>query len=183
MTEQLTDIGRRLSALRSIAELQPETFCEKTGVTEQELADYEAGQKDFSFSFLYNAARVLGVNVIDLISGDTPRLSDWCLVRKGGGYAIDRRQAYKYSHLAFTFRDKKAEPFLVTVEPKDDTPVLHSHEGQEFNWMVTGRMRFFIADVSYNLESGDSVYFNASIPHAMQALDNAPAQFLAVVIG
>ena len=183
MTEQLVDIGRRLSALRSIAEMNVEQFCEKTGVTQQELYDYEAGRKDFSFSFLYNAARVLGVDVIDLISGDSPRLSDWCLVRKGEGYAIDRRAAYKYSHLAFTFRDKKAEPFLVTVAPKDERPVMHAHDGQEFNWMVSGRMRFFIAGSEFDLEPGDSVYFNASISHAMQALDDAPAQFLAIVVG
>ena len=183
MTEQLKEIGFRLSALRNIAEMTPEIFCEKTGVTAQELAAYEKGELDFSFSFLYNAARVLDVDVIDLMSGDSPRLSDWCIVRKGEGYAIDRRAAYKYSHLAFTFRDKKAEPFLVTVEPKDTSPTLHDHKGQEFNWMVSGRMRFYISSMEYILEPGDSVYFNASIPHAMQALDNSPAQFLAVVIG
>ena len=183
MTEQLQDIGRRLAALRGIAELESQAFCEKTGVTAQELDAYEKGEKDFSFSFLYNAARVLGVDVIDLMSGDSPRLSDWCLVRNGGGYAIDRRSAYKYSHLAFTFRNKKAEPFLVTVEPRSEAPVLHSHDGQEFNWMVLGRMRFFISDMSYILEPGDSVYFKSSIPHAMQALDGSPAQFLAVVVG
>ena len=183
MTEQLKEIGMRLSALRNIAEMTPETFCEKTGVTSEELTKYEKGELDFSFSFLYNAARILGVDVIDLMSGDSPHLSDWCLVRKGEGYAIDRRAAYKYNHLAFTFRKKKAEPFLVTVEPKESKPVLHSHDGQEFNWLVSGRMNFFISDKEYVLEPGDSVYFNASIPHAMQALDNNPAQFLAIVIG
>jgi len=183
MTEQLKEIGQRLSALRDIAELTPGQFCEKTGITVQELAAYEKGERDFSFSFLYNAARILGVDVIDLMSGDSPHLSDWCLVRKGEGYAIDRRAAYKYNHLAFTFRNKKAEPFMVTVEPKDGTPVLHSHEGQEFNWMVSGRMRFYIADKEYVMEPGDSVYFNASIPHAMKALDNTTVQFLAVVMG
>jgi len=183
MTEQLKEIGFRLSALRNILEMAPEVFCEKTGVTVQELAAYEKGELDFSFSFLYNAARVLGVDVIDLMSGDSPRLSDWCIVRKGEGYAIDRRAAYKYSHLAFTFRDKKAEPFMVTVEPKDAKPTLHAHDGQEFNWLVSGRMLFYISDMEYVLDPGDSVYFNASIPHAMQALDNNPAQFLAVVMG
>jgi len=183
MTEQLKEIGRRLSVLRNIMEISQAEFCAKTGVTADELNAYEKGELDFSFSFLYNAARALGVDVMDLMSGDSPRLSSWCLVRKGGGYAIDRHASYKYSHLAFTFRDKKAEPFLVTVEPNDETPVLHSHEGQEFNWMVAGRMRLFISDVSINLEPGDSVYFNSSIPHAMQALDNATAQFLAVVMG
>jgi len=183
MTEQLADIGRRLSALRNIAGISPETFCEKTGVTKTELSEYESGNKDFSFSFLYNAARVLGVDVIDLLSGDSPRLSDWCVVRKGEGYDIDRREAYHYSHLAFTFRDKKAEPFLVTVEPMDEKPAPHAHEGQEFNWMVEGRMRFFISDFTFDLAPGDSVYFNASIPHGMHALDDSHAQFIAVVIG
>ena len=183
MTEQLIEIGRRLAALRNIAELTPEAFCEKTGVSTRDLAAYEKGERDFSFSFLYNAARVLGVDVMELMSGDAPRLSRWCLVRKGEGYAIDRRAAYKYRHLAFTFRDKKAEPFMVTVEPKNETPVQHSHDGQEFIWMVSGRMRFLVAEAEYVLEPGDSVYFDASIPHAMQALDNVPAQFLAVVMG
>jgi mannose-6-phosphate isomerase-like protein (cupin superfamily)/DNA-binding XRE family transcriptional regulator len=183
MTEQLREIGLRLSSLRNIAELTPETFCEKADVTTEVLAAYEKGELDFSFSFLYNAARILGVDVVDLMSGDSPHLSNWCLVRKGEGYAIDRRAAYKYSQLAFTFRKKKAEPFMVTVEPKEDKPSQHAHDGQEFNWMVSGRMRFFIADKEYVLEPGDSVYFNASIPHAMQALDKAPAQFLAVVMG
>ena len=183
MTEQLQEIGRRLSALRNISEMSPEAFCEKTGVTAQELAAYEKGEKDFSFSFLYNAARVLGVDVIDLMSGDSPRLSDWCFVRKGEGYAIDRRAAYKYNHLAFTFRNKKAEPFMVTAEPKDKKPALHSHDGQEFNWLVSGRMRFYIANSEYIMEPGDSVYFNSSIPHAMEALDNKPVQFLAIVVG
>ncbi|MCL2083065.1 MAG: XRE family transcriptional regulator [Oscillospiraceae bacterium] len=182
MTEQLRDIGRRLSALRGIMELGAPEFCEKTGIKADELIAYEKGERDFSFSFLYNAARVLNVDVMDIMSGDSPRLSGWCLVRKGEGYAIDRRSAYKYSHLAFTFRDKKAEPFMVTVEPKDAAPVLHSHDGQEFNWMVSGRMRIYIADSKYDLEPGDSIYFDASIPHAMQALDNSPAQFLAVVM-
>ena len=183
MTEQLKEIGLRLSALRNIAELSPEVFCEKTGISTRDLAAYEKGELDFSFSFLYNAARILGVDVIDLMSGDSPHLSDWCIVRKGEGYSIDRRSAYKYNHLAFTFRNKKAEPFMVTVEPKEDTPVLHSHDGQEFNWLVSGRMRFYIANETYVLEPGDSVYFNASIPHAMQALDNTTVHFLAVVMG
>ena len=169
MTEQLKEMGLRLSALRKIAEMTPEVFCEKAGVTTEVLAAYEKGELDFSFSFLYNAARILGVDVVDLMSGDSPHLSAWCLVRKGEGYAIDRRAAYKYNHLAFTFRKKKAEPFMVKVEPKEET--------------VKGRMRFFISDKDYVLEPGDSVYFNSSIPHAMQALDNAPAQFLAVVMG
>lgn len=183
MTEQLKDIGRRLSDLRSIMDFTEIDFAEKIGVTTAELSSYEAGERDFSFSFLHNAAQLLGVDVIDLITGESPRLSTCCVVRKGQGLSIDRRAAYSYKHLAYTFRDKKAEPFLVTAEPKpDEKPVLHSHEGQEFNLMLSGSMTFYIGEISYDLNEGDSVYFDSGVPHAMKALGGAPASFLAVVI-
>jgi transcriptional regulator with XRE-family HTH domain len=184
MTEQLKEIGGRLSALRDIEEMTKDTFADKCGVTVELLEEYERGERDFSFSFLYNAARVLGVDVVDLMSGDSPKLTACCLTRAGEGYAIDRRAAYSYRHLAFTFKKKLAEPFMVTVEPRDDAenPELHAHEGQEFNLLVSGRMRFFIEDLVYDLCPGDSVYFDASRPHAMRAIGNKPAGFLAMVM-
>jgi transcriptional regulator with XRE-family HTH domain len=182
MTEQLVEIGRRLSDLRKIMEFSAKTLAEKLGVDEQTLLDFEQGKRDFSFSFLHNAAQVLGVDVIDLLTGDSPRLSTAAVVRRGEGLSVDRRAAYSYKHLAFTFRDKLSEPFLVTVEPKDEEPVLHAHEGQEFNYILSGRMRLYLENISYELSAGDSLYFNAAVPHAMRALDNQPTQFLAVVM-
>lgn len=187
MTEQLLEMGRRLAGLRQIMEYTPEAFAKETGVTAEELAAYEQGQKDFSFSFLYNAAEILGVDVVDLLSGQSPRLNTCCLVRKGEGLSVDRRAAYAYKHLAFSFRSKMAEPFLVTVEPKDpseggESPALHAHEGQEFNYLLEGRLRFQIGEIVYELSSGDSIYFDSGVPHAMQALDGRSATFLAVVM-
>jgi len=185
MTEQLIDIGTRLAGLRQIQGYSEADFARRMEITDKDLAAYEKGERDFSFSFLYKAAQVLGVDIMDLMSGDSPRLSTCCLVRAGGGYAVDRLAAYSYKHLAFTFRDKLSEPFMVTTAPSDNgaPPELHTHQGQELEYMVSGRTRFFLGDVTYDLEPGDSVYFNASIPHATMALDGKPATFLAVVIG
>jgi transcriptional regulator with XRE-family HTH domain len=184
MTTQLREIGGRLAALREIDGISREVLASKCDITTGQLEEYERGERDFSFSFLYNAAHVLGVDVVDLMSGDSPRLSGCCLTRAGEGYAIDRREVYIYKHLAFTFRDKLAEPFMVTVEPRDDldTPELHVHDGQEFNLMVEGRMRFYMGSLTYDLEPGDSIYFDSSKDHAMRALDGKPAKFLAVVM-
>ena len=183
MTEQLREIGIRIKALREIMDYTPEALAAACDVSVQELTDYEAGQKDFSFSFLYNVANVLGVDVLDLMSGESPKLSRASVVRKGEGYEIERRAAYNYRHLAYTFRRKKAEPFMVTVEPNDtQTPTLHAHEGQEFNYMVEGSMNFYLEDAVYALEAGDSIYFDSGIPHAMKALDGKRARFIAIVI-
>jgi transcriptional regulator with XRE-family HTH domain len=182
MTEQLRDIGGRLAALREISGISREELAEKCDIAVSQLDEYEQGNRDFSFSFLYNAARILGVDVVDLMSGDSPKLSGCCVTRAGEGYDIDRIAAYSYKHLAFTFKSKLAEPFMVTVHPKEDEPKLHAHDGQELNLMAEGRMRFYLGELTYELNQGDSVYFNSGIPHAMRALDNKPAKFLAIVM-
>ena len=186
MTEQLSEIGGRLEALREIMDITAEKMAEDLRLDVEEYIAYEKGRRDFSYSFLQNAANIFGVDVVDIISGESPKLTTCSLVRNGEGYDITRREAYDYKHLAFTFSNKKAEPFMVTVEPKKDNAdkdiKLHSHEGQEFNYMVSGSMEFHLDNIVYELKEGDSVYFNANLPHAMKAVGGQPAKFIAVVI-
>ena len=183
MTEQLVEIGGRLKALRNILGIPAEKMAEEMKLGVDEYNAYERGDRDFSFSFLYGAANILGADIVDIISGESPRLTTCAITRKGEGIDVMRRGAYDYKHLAATFSRKKAEPFMVTVEPKEeDEPALHSHDGQEFNYMVSGRMKFQVGDVAYELNEGDCVYFDSSTPHAMKAAGDKPAKFIAVVI-
>jgi len=183
MTEQLLEIGGRLKGLRNIMDITAEKMAEDMKLGADEYNAYEKGERDFSFSFLFNAANLLGVDVVDIISGETPKLTTCALVRKGEGFDIARRASYDYKHLAFTFSRKKAEPFLVTVEPnKEEELVLHSHEGQEFNYMLAGTMVFQLDNIVYELNEGDSVYFDSGIPHAMKASGGQTAKFIAIVM-
>ena len=182
MTEQLVEIGRRLSALRDIMGISANEMAKNMNLSLEEYLAYEHGQKDFSFSFLYSAANTLGVDVVEIISGGTPKLATCAVVRKGEGYDVSRLKAYKYKHLAFTFKNKKAEPFIVTVEPdagEEFKP--HTHKGQEFNYILSGKLEFHHDNSVYTLNEGDSVYFDASLSHAMKAAGKKPAQFIAVV--
>ena len=182
MNDQIKDIGMRLSCLREDMEISTAEMAEKLGVDEQTYLDYENGVKDFSFSFMYNAAEILGVDVLDIISGDAPKLSMCCMVKSGKGYSVKREKEYDYKHLAYTFRNKKGEPFLVTITPDNSTPVMHAHDGQEFNYVLSGKMMLYIGDISYELSAGDSVYFDSSVPHAEVAIGDGSTQFIAVVM-
>lgn len=182
MNNQIKDIGMRLAGLRDDMEIPTAEMAEKLGVDEETYIAYENGKKDFSFSFIYNAADILGVDVLDLISGNAPTISMCSMVKKGQGYSVNRGHDYDYKHLAYTFKNKKGEPFLVTITPDDKPPVMHGHEGQEFNYVISGNMKLYIGDISYELSEGDSVYFDSSVPHAEVALGDKEAQFIAVVI-
>lgn len=181
MTEQLQEIGMRLMALREIMGLEPSELAEACKVDLETYLRYERGEKDFSFSFLYNAAAALGVDVVDLMSGESPRLSTCSVVRAGRGFKVERRAAYSYLALAFTFRNKRAEPFHVTVYP-ENMPDPHGHEGQEFQYLLKGEAEMTIGESTFLLHEGDAVYFDSSIPHALHSLNGAPAEFIAVVI-
>jgi transcriptional regulator with XRE-family HTH domain len=182
MNTQIKDIGMRLQSLREDSEITIEEMASKLGEDIEIYKKYENGEMDFSFSFIYNAAEVLGVDVLDLISGDQPTLSMCSMVKKGQGYSVKREHEYDYKHLAYTFRNKKAEPFLVTITPDDKPPVMKCHDGQEFNYVLSGKMKFYIGDISYELSKGDSVYFDSSVPHAEVAMGDKQAQFIAVVV-
>jgi len=184
MTEQLSDIGKRLGALRDVMGISAAKMSADLKIGDDEYIAYERGEKDFSFSFLYNAAGLLGVDIVDIISGESPKLTTCAVVRKGEGYAIARQESYDYKHLAFMFSNKNAEPFMVTAQPESSSSELvpHSHEGQEFNYMISGRMTFHHDGRVYELREGDSVYFDASVPHGIKVNGAEPAKFIAVVI-
>ena len=96
---------------------------------------------------------------------------------------VERRRAYNYEAHAANFVNRKADPFVVIVEPKEDKTVAYnSHPGQEFNYLLSGRLKFFIGDSEMVLEPGDSIYFDSGKPHAMLAMDGKAAKFLAIIL-
>ncbi len=182
MKEQLIEMGQRLAELREIKGFKPEELAEKLKMPYEEYIAYENGERDFAFSFMYNVATLLEVDVFNLLSGHSPKLSDCAVVRRGHEFYVKKEGAYDYKHLAYTFKDKKAEPFFVMCMPGEEDEKLHSHEGQEFQFVLSGVMQFNIGNISYELHKGDSVYFNSAIPHGMKVLGDKPVKFLSVVM-
>ncbi len=182
MSEQLAQIAARITDLREIAGLSQETMARELNLPLETYAAYESGSEDIPVSALYQIAARFGVELTAILTGDEPRLHTYCLVRKGKGVAVHRRSEYDYQSLAFNFSHKRAEPFLVTVNPGDNGEMhLNSHPGQEFNYVLEGSLRLTIDGHDLVLEEGDSLFFDASIGHGMQALGDRPARFLAII--
>ena len=183
MTEELKQIGERITALREIMGVDAQTLADAVGLPLDEYLKYENGEVDFSFGFVYTIATVLGRDVMEIMTGVAPKLRMATFVRSGGGVKIERQKAYSYEHLAYTFRDKLAEPFLVTVayDPGKKLPKRNTHEGQEFDYVLEGKLRVSIGEREYLLNPGDSIYYDSSYPHAMQAIDE-DVKLIAVVM-
>ena len=116
--------------------------------------------------------------------GDEPKMSSYFVTRKNKGVAVERVKAYKYQSLAAGFAHRKGNPFLVTVHPKPEgTPIYrNTHPGQEFNYVLQGRMLIEVNGKQLILEEGDSIYFDSEQPHGMMALDGEKVCFLAIIL-
>lgn len=182
MEQQLREMGQRLADLREIKDITIAEMANKLEMPVEEYLAYEEGKNDFSFSFMVNVATILGVEVSCLLSGNAPTLNDCAVVRKGQEFFIKKEGVYDYKYLGFTFKDKKADPFFVQCMPGEEDVDLHSHKGQEFNFVLSGKMILKVGERTYELNKGDSVYFNSDLPHGIKVLGDTPVKFLAVVI-
>lgn len=182
LDERIMLIAQRVKALREIMDVSAADMAKAVHLTEEQYKEYEEGKHDFSFSFLYSVAGRLGIDIVDLMTGETPRLSVCSFVKKGTGLKMERRKEYKYEHLAYFFKNKKMEPFLVTVEPSDTDAKTHmnSHEGHEFNYVLEGSMTLYIGKQQLFMQAGDAAYYDAQTPHAMQA-GAGVCRFLSVI--
>ena len=184
MNEQIKQIAERLRGLRDVLDLTAADVATDCGIA---LADYEkaeSGNSDISVSMLQTISRQYGIALDTLMFGEEPKMSSYFLTRKGAGVSVERTKAYKYEALASGFRRRIADPFIVTVEPKPEGTPLHlnSHEGQEFNMVMEGRLLLNIDGKDIILNEGDSLYFDSTKPHGMQALDGKTVKFLAIIM-
>ena len=184
MTDQIKQIAARLHGLREVLELTEQEVADACQLTIEDYRELESGTRDISVSTLQKISRHYGISLDVLMFGEEPKMSSYFLTRKGTGISVERRKAYKYEALASGFRGRIADPFIVTVEPKPEgTPVqFNSHQGQEFNLVVEGRLLLNINGKELILNQGDSLYFNSALPHGMLALDGKPVKFWAIIM-
>ena len=173
----------RLLGLRDAMGLSRQELAAKIEATPELVAEYESGEKEIPVSFLMDVAHVCGVNLTELLSGSPAFLHNFTVVYKGEGQSTSRREDYDYWNLASRFSDRKMEPFLVRVPPKAREQIhMISHKGQEFSYMLEGRLELHLDKEMLILEPGDSVYFSSTIPHGLRGLDNKDALFVSVII-
>lgn len=183
MVNEIKEVAERLRGLRDALDMSVTDCANKVGISQQLYEQYESGDVDIPMSFLMKVAASFGVELSALLSGTGGHDVSYSITRKGKGNSVERVKAYKYQSLTGQFKNPKCTPFLVTVEPKaDNVPYnLNTHDSDEMDMVMSGRLEMSIDGRIEVLEEGDAIYFDARRPHGMKALDDKPAQFLAIV--
>ncbi len=95
--------------------------------------------------------------------------------------AAATRRSYSYTSLASGVKGRHMESFLVKLEPAcpEDEPSIHA--GEEFIFVLDGRMSVRLGEETHELEPGDSIYYLSTLPHLVTAAGDKPALILAVI--
>ncbi len=158
------DVGRRLRGLRRGLGYSLRALAGESGLAVNTLSLIENGRVSPSVSTLQKVALTLGVPIAAFFETELPN-SEIAHVRADG------RRNVAFAHgfledLGAGMTDRTIEPFLITLNPHTDsgpTPIVHT--GQEFVYCLEGRVDYFIEGQGYELEPGDSLLFEAYLPH------------------
>ena len=184
MKEDIKDIIARVVVLREIGEISADELAAELGFNQADYRAWEAGEKEFPVGALVEIASRFKVDLSELITGSTPKLRTFCFTKAGEAPEVSRRPMYAYWNLAYQFHRKKAEPFIVEAAAETgEKPInLNTHPGQEFNYVLEGRLLISIGGHEMEMCPGDCVYYDSQEPHGMKALGGKAARFIAVVL-
>jgi len=176
------EIAVRLRVLREDEGYTVQDLATEIQIPMEAIEKYESGKVEIPVGYLHAISTRFGVSLTVLISGDEARLHQFCLVRKGEGLQINRRKDYNYKSLAYLFTNRTMEPFQISVPIKSTKELsFNSHPGQEFIYIVKGKLEITLGKQVLVLTSGDSLYFDSLIPHALRSLGKTPAEFIDVI--
>lgn len=178
-------IVERIKTLRLQRGLTLDQLAELSGLTKGYLSRIENSEKSPPFSTLARLASALDTDLISFFSDESGIVEDINIdiVRSENARKVDRKiapEAYIYESLAYRMRGKNMEPMLVILD-KDAPITRFHHQGEEFIYILEGRLEFHFEGKTHVLEKGDSAYFNSGIVHSGRSVGDGPAKFLCVI--
>ena len=180
------EIAARIRELREISGISQEEMAARTGVTVEEYRRCEEGTQDLAIAFLYRCVLILGVDMGDLLEGHSPKLRSYALTRRGEGQRIEEAHHMVGYSLASGFRNRIALPLYMELKYRSEAEAgaieLTTHEGQECDIVISGKMKIQIGNKSEVLLPGDTIYYDSSTPHGMIAVDGEDCKFYAIVL-
>ena len=182
----LQDVAARIRELREISGISLAELSRMTAFSEADCARYEAGAAEMPFSFVHKCAIAFGVDIVDLIEGTSPRLSNYTVTRHGQGELTTDNRGIEMRNLAALFRKRLVEPYMTrySYDPELQARPIHTdtHSGQEFDFIISGVLRVQIGEHTETLRAGDSIRLDAATPHGIIAAEGQDGVLLSLAI-
>jgi transcriptional regulator with XRE-family HTH domain len=184
------NIGAKIKELRKARKLRKLTLqavARETGFSPALISQIENNNVSPPIATLSKIARFFDVK-IGLFFEEDEVDCKYEVVRKADRREVSRvisvagtGHGYAYEALSFRKRNKKMEPFVVTVSQRPEEETLYNHDGEEFLLILKGQAEVILDDERIFLDEGDAVYFDATLKHRLLSYGGEETQVLAIV--
>lgn len=175
-------IGKRLKALRKERDITLGELSKKTGVALATLSRMENDLMPGTLKSHMIICKVLGVSISDLyreLEDESKTLES--VSSAGRPERLVQGDKIRYELLVTRAMDKKLLPVLMHISPGGHTQNEKDKRGVEkFVYVMKGAMEAVVGDSSYTLKRGDSLYFDASVPHRFSTAAKSGAEVISV---
>lgn len=179
-------IGRELRSHRRQQNITVAELSAATGLSIGMLSKIENGNTSPSLTTLQTLANALSVPLTAFFKGFEER-REAVHTKSGAGVELERegtRAGHQYKllgHIGANTSGVIVEPYLITLTDTSDVFPTFQHGGIEMIYMLAGRVAYRHGDAVYQLEPGDTLFFDADAPHGPEELTELPARYLAVI--
>jgi len=172
-------VGERIRELRELRGLSLRALAEQCGLSINAISRIERDESSPTVASLHRLAGALNVPITTLFDAGDTQATVWVrrdrrMRSQGRGVTMDS--------LGSGLSAQQMEPFLMTLGPgviSASEPF--SHRGEEFVFCLEGDVEYQIGDEKYELESGDSLLFQATQPHLCCNVGDRPSTILLVL--
>jgi transcriptional regulator with XRE-family HTH domain len=178
-------IGQQARQFRQELDMTVGELAKLAGLSVGMLSKIENGMTSPSLATLRALAEALNVPVTSLFRKYEEQ-RDATYVKAEQGLVIERRGSragHQYQLLGHSIgKGVSVEPYLVTLTEKSEVFPLFQHSGQEFIYLLSGKVRYRHGNRTYELQPGDSLFFDADAPHGPEELLELPIRLLSVIV-
>lgn len=170
-------IGKKLLKLRRDKKLTLKHLANETGLSTEYISQVEKGEKIPPVAVLLQLSRALGIDSSILLQEEKVIEK-----KKTQDDYRKRTEDYSYENLTPEARHKHLKAFRVFIDAKSDHKgVSYQHAGEEFHYVLKGKIEVMVGENKNILAPGDSLHFNSNIVHKLRNIGNSKAELLVVL--
>ena len=172
-------IGERLKRLRMINSLTQEELASRADLTKGYISQLENDATSPSIATLKDILDVFGVSMQEFFSEITDE--DIVYGKDARVQATDDDDKIKVELLVPGAQNREMDPVLVTLDPGAEMEEQPFHEGEEFGFVLLGKVQLRLDDRLYMVKKDECFYFTSDKKHAVKNIGRGPAKILWVV--
>ncbi len=175
---QLSSFGTRLRALRQQRGLTLTELAGQSGLSKAFLSRLESGDRQASVSAALTLCKIFQVSLASLF--ELPAEEPQCTIIRSVDAIEKTVNGLKYTSLSDASRMFNVQPIRVKVSPSRRGNEHYQHEGEEWIYVLHGKLTLSLVGKAYDLEEGDAAHFESRVPHRLIARDGREAEVLVV---